>query len=157
MYGGKFMPYHLGHLYCLRIASDMCNRVYQILMTGSAEEEIILRGLPPDEREALAPAKRYAVMKAAGDRLGNVDTILMDISACRTAEDEEDWDAETPLVLKACGRFDAVFSSEPAYGAYFKRAYPWAEHVLVDPPRKRYPVSGTAIRGAWEALSRWRV
>ncbi len=157
MYGGKFMPYHLGHLYCLRTASKMCGRVYQILMTGCVEEEMILKALPDKERKALAPAERYAVMKAAGDALGNVVTIPMDISSCRTPEGTEDWDAETPLVLAACGRFDAVFSSEPGYDAYFGRAYPWAEHILVDPPRKHYPISGTSIREAWEALAQWRV
>ncbi len=146
MFGGKFMPFHKGHLYCLETASRLCEHVRQILMAGSPDEERILRNLPPDRREALSPERRFERMKAAGDRLGNVETILLDISACRTPEGAEDWDAETPLVLARCGRFDAVFGSEPSYAEYFARAYPWAEYVLVDPPRLRCPVSGTALR-----------
>ena len=59
MFAGKFMPYHLGHLYCLRTASELCDRVYQILMTGCVDEEKILRSVPPEEREALSPENRY--------------------------------------------------------------------------------------------------
>jgi HTH-type transcriptional repressor of NAD biosynthesis genes len=146
MFGGKFMPYHLGHLYCLETASRMCGEVFQILMTGCAQEESILKQASGSSAELLDPAYRFRIMKAAGDRLGNVRTICLDISRCRTPEGEEDWDAETPLVLEACGHFDAVFSSEVSYGAYFSRAYPWAEHVLVDPPRIVVPISGTMVR-----------
>ena len=49
-------------------------------------------------------------------------------------------------MLAACGRFDAVFGSEPSYGDYFSRAYPWATYVLVDPPRLMVPISGTRVR-----------
>ena len=157
MFGGKFMPYHRGHLYCLETASRLCGQVYQILMAGGAQEEAILRALPRDRREALSPEARFRRMKAAGDRLGNVETLLIDISACRTPAGDEDWDAETALVLAACGRFDAVFGSEPDYAPYFSRAYPWAEYIQVDPPRIRYPISGSRIRNAWEECMQWRV
>ena len=56
------------------------------------------------------------------------------------------WDAETPHVLSITGGFDAVFSSEPSYSEYFERAYPFAEHVLIDVPRVNVPISGTKIR-----------
>lgn len=146
MYGGKFLPYHRGHVYCLETASRLCEVVYQILMVGGVDEERILAGATALDRALLSPGFRLRAMQAAGDRLGNVRTILMDISGCRTPSGEEDWDAETPLVLSACGRFDAVFSSEISYGAYFSRAYPWARHVLVDPPRIVVPISGTEVR-----------
>ena len=157
MYGGKFMPYHLGHLFCLETAARMCGHVYQILMSGGVDEEAILAELSPAEREALSPERRFARMKQAGDRLGNVETIWLDISACRTSDGQEDWDAETPLVLRACGHFDAVFGSEPSYGDYFRRAYPWAQYVLVDPPRVHYPVSGTMIRLSRGGMGEWIV
>ena len=156
MYGGKFLPFHRGHLYCLETASRLCDVVYQILMVGCVDEDRI-RG--EDNRldgALLEPAFRYRAMRSAGARLGNVRTIYMDISACRTADGAEDWDAETPLVLAACGHFDAVFSSEESYGDYFARAYPWAEHVLVDPPRVVVPISGTEVRAMeTEAAKAW--
>ena len=53
---------------------------------------------------------------------------------------------ETPLVINACGKIDVVFGSEPDYGDYFKRAYPWAKHVIIDTERKTNPISGTMLR-----------
>lgn len=157
MFGGKFLPYHRGHLYCLETASALCEKVWQILLAGCVQEEEILRNAAPADRERWSVPRRLARMKAAGERLGNVETLVLDISACRTPEGEEDWDAETPLILNRCGRFDAVFGSEPSYASYFHRAYPWAEYILVDPPRKHYPISGTAIRLGRAEEAKWTV
>ncbi len=155
MYGGKFLPYHRGHFYCLEVASRMCDQVWQVLTAGGVEEEAFLRSATPEERIRYSPQERLRRMREAGNRLGNVKTVLLDISGCRMPDGQEDWDAETPLMLQLCGRFDAVFGSEPSYAAYFSRAYPWAEYVLVDPNRVRFPVSGTAIRNGKEAEARW--
>ena len=157
MYGGKFLPYHRGHLYCLETAALLCGEVWQILMTGCAEEERILRSMSPEEAERLSGARRFARMEQAGRRLGHVHTLALDISSCRTLSGEEDWDAETPLILRRCGRFEAVFGSEPDYAPYFARAYPWADYILVDPPREHYPVSGTAIRSGKADAEAWMV
>ena len=112
MFGGKFLPYHRGHLLCLETASRRCEKVYQLLMAGCPEEERVLRGATRLDKRLLSVDFRLRAMRAAGARLGNVETILIDISRCRRADGSEDWDAETPLVLAACGRFDAVFGSE---------------------------------------------
>ena len=28
MYGGKFMPFHKGHMYCVEKAASMCEKLY---------------------------------------------------------------------------------------------------------------------------------
>ena len=157
MFGGKFLPYHRGHYHCLETASAMCDKVWQVLTAGSVEEEEFLRHATAGERELFSVERRFGRMEEAGRRLGNVESIIIDISACRTPDGLEDWDAETPLFLDRCGRFDAVFGSEPSYAGYFARAYPWAEYVLVDPQRERFPISGSALRGGKEAMDRWSV
>ena len=59
----------------------------------------------------------------------------------------EDWDKETPLVIDIVGNdFKYVFSSEPSYDEYFKRAYPWATHIIIDEKRIHVPISGTEVR-----------
>ena len=60
MYGGKFLPYHRGHLYCLEVASRMCRHVWQLLMVNGADEERILLQMAPEEREKYTPEKRFA-------------------------------------------------------------------------------------------------
>ncbi len=76
----------------------------------------------------------------------NVEFHIIDDSTLKREDGTTDWDLETPLVRQWVPKMDFVYSSEPSYGAYFARAYPEAEHVLVDVERKTYPISSTMIR-----------
>ena len=42
MFGGKFVPFHIGHLYCMDYAASVCDKLYVILFYGGAEEQYIL-------------------------------------------------------------------------------------------------------------------
>lgn len=144
MYGGKFMPMHKGHLYCLKQAVKLCDKVYLVLFSGGAWERLE-RGL--NDRELYTVESRWAKLREVAKRFDNVIPIHIDVSHCIKPDGSEDWDAETPLVLNALGVFDAVFGSEPImYGPYFDRAYPWADYVVVDPERIHVPISATVIR-----------
>ena len=140
MYGGKFMPFHRGHLYCIERAVEECEKVYVLLFYGGNDEINILKSSCDED---LSYKKRFDIIKkVCKERFGDrVIVKLIDVTNCKLENGEEDWDAETPLVLDAMGKMDAVYSSEISYGAYFKRAYPWAKHVLVDPPREVWPIS----------------
>ena len=140
MYGGKFMPFHRGHLYCIQRALKDCELVYVLLFFGGDDEIEILKN---NTDESLDYHKRFEVIERTCRELykDRVIVKMIDVSKCKLPNGEEDWDAETPLVLKAMGKMDAVYSSEISYGEYFSRAYPWAEHVLVDPPREVWPIS----------------
>ena len=48
MYGGKFMPMHKGHEFCVQTAAKECETVYVILFYGGAEEEEILKKQPEE-------------------------------------------------------------------------------------------------------------
>lgn len=140
MYGGKFMPFHRGHLYCIQRALKDCELVYVLLFYGGDDEINILKN---NNDESLNYNNRFEVIQKVckglyGDR---IIVKKIDVSKCKLPDGKEDWDAETPLVLKAMGKMDAVYSSEISYGDYYKRAFPWAEHVLVDPPREVWPIS----------------
>ena len=156
MYGGKFMPMHLGHLACVRKASELCERVYLILFLNGEQEADIASH---DDREMLSVESRVQQLERAAGMFTNVTPLVLDISPCRKPNGEEDWDKETPLVLEACGKFDAVFGSEPSYAAYFERAYPWAEYVMIDPERSETPISATMIREMkdTEEIKKWIV
>lgn len=144
MYGGKFMPFHKGHKYCLDVASKECEKVYAILFYGGDDEEKILKN---NNSEMLKFEERKKHLIKICKKYKNVIPSFIDVSKCRYEDGSEDWDAETPLVRNLLGnKLDAVYSSEISYGEYFKRAYPEATHRLVDPPRIKYPISGTKIR-----------
>ena len=147
MYGGKFLPFHKGHRFCVETAALECETVYVILFWGGADEEKILQSHPEiwlsvEERKK----QMYKICEEAG-KVANVIPSLIDISNLRLPDGSEDWESETPLVRQLLGnRLDAVYSSEESYGEYFKHAYPEAVHRLVDVKRIHYPISGTQIR-----------
>lgn len=155
MYGGKFMPMHKGHLHCLEVASRLCERVYLLLFVGGFCERMI-RDL--DDRYILSEESRWRVVKDVAGRFENVTPRYVDVSECVTSDGAEDWYAETPLVLDACGgHIDVVFSSEPElYDLYFKSEYPDADHIIVDAEREVVPISATEIRHMTdEEAARW--
>jgi len=144
MYGGKFMPLHKGHNYCIETASKECKKVYVILFYGGSDE---LKILSNNKEEYLSVEDRERHIKNICAKYNNTIPILIDVSNCRLSNGEEDWDAETPLVREVVGKeLNAVYSSEPSYEEYFNRAYPEAIHRIVDYKRIKYPISGTEIR-----------
>ena len=144
MYGGKFMPFHKGHRYCVDVASSECEKVYVILFFGGADEMKVLEN---NKDEYLSVGKRKKKVIELCKNYDNCIPTFIDVSNLRLPNGEEDWDAETPLVRNVVGDYlDAVYSSEISYDPYFKRAYPEAVHRVVDYKRIKYPISGTMIR-----------
>lgn len=156
MYGGKFLPMHKGHLYCVEQASKLCDTLYLLLFWGGVGEEFIRKS---DDREMFYITNRLKQMNKVSLMFDNVIPRLIDISACKLPNGNEDWDAETPLVLNIIGRQpDAVFGSEPvAYAPYFERAYPQADYIIIDAERKTVPISATMIRNEMseEEAKKW--
>ena len=144
MYGGKFLPLHKGHIYCIDTATEECEKVYVILFYGGIEEE---KALEINKEEYLSVDERKRRLVETCLQYDNAIPAFIDVSKLRLSNGKEDWDAETPLVRKIVGdELNAIYSSEPSYDEYFKRAYPEAVHRIVDDKRIHYPISGTKIR-----------
>ena len=157
-FGGKFLPLHKGHALCISVALALCDEVHVILFINGDDELRIQSQKTTLPKNYLSVEARTKQIK---DLIGDNTRIkfhIIDTMDLKKPDGTEDWDAETPLVLKACGDFQAVFSSEPSYDEYFKRAYPWAEHVIVDANRTNYPISSTLIRDMTEEdAKKWLV
>ncbi len=155
MYGGKFLPFHKGHKFCVDTAAQECEKVYVILFWGGADEEKILEDHPEDWLSVEERVKQLDKICREAAQYADVIPVLIDITGLRLPDGSEDWEAETPLVRNVLGnRLDAVYSSEESYGEYFNRAYPEAVHRLVDVKREHYPISGTQIREMAEKVER---
>lgn len=155
-YGGKFMPLHKGHLYCIDTAARMCDRVVVIMfINGDDELEIMKTHSEPE----LKVENRIKQLEKVCELYKNVEFYIINDDYCRNEDGTENWDAETPLVREHVPHMNYVYSSEPSYDAYFKRAYPEAEHIIVDEKRVNYPISATMIRAmkTLEEKKEWMV
>ncbi|WP_433373551.1 AAA family ATPase [Actinoplanes sp. CA-142083] len=137
---GKFYPPHLGHHELIRAAERECERVTVVVAPSSAESvplELRLEWL----REEHGQRVRF---------VGVHDDHPIDY------DDPQAWELHVAVFRAAAGtdRVDAVFSSE-AYGVELAARF-HATPVIVDLPREKVPVSGTAVRadpiGHWGML-----
>lgn len=178
-YGGKFLPFHIGHAYAAIKALESCDVLYLILFHGGEQEEEIQKDKDkyPLLNCLFSPLSRLKQIYDFSDiyhyyyekeHNKMIIPAKIDISKCRYPNGKENWNAETPLVISEISTsneiltfngenirdgafnqsqpFDYVYSSEPSYSDYFKRAYPFAEHIIIDTERNAVPVSATKIR-----------
>ncbi|GAA2165134.1 AAA family ATPase [Actinomadura napierensis] len=147
---GKFYPPHAGHRHLVDTAAAACARVTVVVAASTVESIPLalrtawLREAHPQPHVEIVPVVDDAEIDYGSDEIWSVH-----VAAFRAG-----------LALRsglgaAVPPVDAVFTSEP-YGAELAARFS-AVHVPVDPPRGRFPVSGTAVRadpvGNWEWLS----
>ena len=148
-YGGKFLPFHNGHRYCIRVAASECRELVVILFSNSEEETEIMSSETMLDKKLLSEESRIDAIREECRKYDNVRFAVLDCSVMHrqaVIDGTDLWDSETEYVIREVGDFQAVYSSEPGYSEYFSRAYPFAEHRLIDPPRVNVPISGTAVR-----------
>lgn len=150
MVGGKFLPLHLGHKELIFHAFMSCEIVYLCLFINSSDE------IKAKKEWFTHPDFRYYQMRKVAEGINRewgglyrkrveFRYLIIDCSLF-TKDGIEDWAAEAEYIKNIAGHIDKVFSSEPSYDDTFKRIYPGAEHVIVDPKREFTPISGTQIR-----------
>lgn len=149
-YGGKFLPMHKGHLYCIDTAANQCDHVVVIMFINGDDELKVLEKSDPCDPTLKVDFRACQARKVCS-LYQNVEFHIVDVKDLKLPDGSEDWDAETPLVRQYVPKMDYVYSSEPRYGEYFSRAYPEAKHIIVDAERVTYPISSTMIR-AMETL-----
>ncbi|GAA1803425.1 AAA family ATPase [Actinomadura chokoriensis] len=147
---GKFYPPHAGHHHLIDTAAAACARVSVVVAASTAE--------------SIPLALRTAWLREV-HRQPHVEIFPAVDDAEIDYESDEIWSAHVAAFRAGLAMrsglgvpvppVDAVFSSE-AYGPELAERFS-AVHVPVDPPRDRFPVSGTAVRADpvanWEFLS----
>jgi HTH-type transcriptional regulator, transcriptional repressor of NAD biosynthesis genes len=136
---GKFLPPHRGHRYLAEEARRQADEVIVCLLANSHEP------IPVQVRHAwLEEILPWAMVRSsvADHRIDYTDPAIHDL-----------WAA---TIRETIGRemVDVLVTSEPAYGDEIA-ARLGARHVLLDPERRKFPVSGSAIRADPRANLDW--
>lgn len=150
-YGGKFMPFHKGHLHCAQFALGECEQVYVVLFYNTLEEQRILmdEDLCRFDKTMLDWRLRLLVIQRELAAFPNVKVLAIDgkkAHAYALEQGIDEWEAEAHCVVEAIGKFDACYSSRPDMDPLYRLAYPWAEHRIIDRDRSIMNIRGTQIR-----------
>lgn len=153
--GGKFLPFHNGHLYATMEAYNYVDKLYVIVFSSPIRDRILCQR---DGIKYMPGDIRCSCISEELNDFPNIEVLNIE-DQCSEKEEEYDWD-EGAMFVKARipETITHVFSSEPSYDKYFAKNYPTAEHIVIDESRKTVPISATAIRqnvfANWEYLPR---
>lgn len=142
MYGGKFLPIHMGHVYSMIRASTMVDELHVIVSYDEKyEKELCKKGghIPNIPQEVRL---RWWTQLTKDMPHVHVHAVYEE----QTGQ-FEDWKRGAVGIMDAIGKeIDVVFSSEHSYTPIFKELYPDAEHVVIDSDRSTYNISATKLR-----------
>lgn len=150
MYAGKFLIPHLGHVYAMIQASTMVDELHVLVSHDEEYEKSVLFEGSKVEHVGYKQRVRWWSQITKDMPHVHVGHIY------ETNDGKyESWIAGSKQIKKVIGKpITHVFSSESAYGEYFDKLYPEAEHVIIDEDRSHYPISATKIR-AEGIMSNW--
>lgn len=141
-YGGKFMPFHQGHLYSTLKASAMVDKLYVIVLYDEARD----RKLCAEGNMPYVPYKERALWISQETRdCPNIEVLY--IEDADSPDEDYNWFEGGKRIKAAIAEpITHVFSSESSYSKWFDVIYPEAEHVVLDEQRQMFPISATQIR-----------
>lgn len=139
--GGKFLPFHLGHVYFIVAASNMVDELYIILSSSKNRDKQLC------EREGIKYIPSEVRFSWIGEAVNNLDNIKLIHIEDDQWDENYDWDTGADMIKKAIGKpIDYVFSSEENYEEHFKKNYPNSKHIVIDAGRDVVSISGTELR-----------
>jgi len=139
--GGKFLPFHLGHVYAIIAASNQVDELYVVLSSSKNRDREIC------ERNGIKYIPAEIRLSWIGENLNNLDNIKIIHIEDDQWDYNYDWKQGADLIKKAIGKpINFVFSSEDSYNEHFKKYYPNSKHIVIDNKRNTVKVSATEMR-----------
>lgn len=146
LFFGKFAPLTTGHISAILKASTLVEELYVVLCWDEKFQSTLSGNL----QKVLSKRNRLMVLKDTFKHMKNIFITVVDESGIKSYPDG--CDEFTKLVKnELISTFqqpyvDIVFSSETEYNEYFEKYWPEAEHILIDPERKKVNISATKVR-----------
>ncbi|MEK3976341.1 AAA family ATPase [Psychrobacillus sp. FSL K6-1267] len=154
-YGGKFLPFHMGHLSCIIKAASMVDVLFVVVGYDEGYEQKLCQH---SKFKWVSSRLRERWVTKATKNLPNVR--VLSHYERRSPDHMTDplvKQANDSLLQKLGGRLDYVFSSEPEYDTYFNKYFPASQHFIFDRNNSPFPISATEIRASgvysyWDML-----
>jgi HTH-type transcriptional repressor of NAD biosynthesis genes len=144
MYGGKFLPIHMGHVYAMIRASTMVDELH-VCVVYDEEYEMNMMDKEHAKMPFVSAKMRMRWWTMLTKDMPHVHVHVVEQK--ETGNGLLDWKRGANAIKSAIGKpIDTIFSSEYDYDPIFKALYPGAEHVVIDNHRTSYHISGTQIR-----------
>lgn len=139
--GGKFLPFHLGHVYAILSASNQVDELYVVLSSSKKRDKELcerdgIKYIPPEIR-----------LSWIGESLNNLENIKIIHIEDDYWDNDYNWEEGANAIKKAIDKpIDYVFSSEESYKDHFEKYYPDSKHIVIDNARKAVAISATEMR-----------
>jgi HTH-type transcriptional repressor of NAD biosynthesis genes len=128
--GGRFLPFHRGHIFAIIEASNHVENLYVVLNTSEERDREVCLA------DGVKPMPAEVRLSWIGECLSQLENIRILHIQVDTWGHSDDWDEGTRAVKQAIGKkITHVFSSEHEYDELFDKYYPEAEHVVIDARR----------------------
>lgn len=149
--GGKFLPFHNGHLYMILDSLKQVDKLYVVLTSSKIRDKQIC------ERDGIKYIPSEIRLSWIGEAVKDIAEIKIVHIEDDQTENDYDWEEGSKRITNAIeDMITHVFSSEVSYDDIFKMYYPGVEHIVIDPERKNVNISATEIRqniyGNWDKL-----
>lgn len=145
MYGGKFIPFHKGHLYSILKVAAMVDQLYVVVSyVERRDKELCEKAKLP----YIDFKQRALWIRQETKHLPNVTVLYVeDIDMMIHQDLDYIWGEGAKRIIAAIPEtITHIFSSESSYDVWWKKFYGDITHVIIDEERTNFPVSATKIR-----------
>lgn len=143
-YGGKFLPFHKGHLKCIFEASRMVDILFVVIGYDDVWDKKLCKNTKFNwvdnktrEKWVSEAVKDFPNIRVLSKYERRSDDYMNDESVVQS---------NLELLEAVGGKIDICFSSEPSYEEYFAKVQPNSKHVVLDAERSQINISATQIR-----------
>lgn len=142
-YGGKFIPFHKGHLYAITKAAAQVDKLYVLVSYDEERDRKLCKEAGLDYIDF---KRRQQWITTSVKNMSNVTVLAVEEPYSPDAEYM--WMEGGRKMLEAIPeQITHIFSSESEYDTWFKRIYgEGVIHVVIDEAREIFPISATKIR-----------
>jgi len=139
--GGKFLPFHQGHVYLIMEASTYVDKLYVVVSSSKNRDKELC------ERDGIGYIPAEVRLSWIGEEISDLENIEIIHLEDEHGDSDYDWEEGANKIKEAIKEpIDYVFSSEKNYDEQFKKYYPGAKHVIIDDKRKTVTISATEMR-----------